>query len=170
MSNVVYRSNLDVFVSKPAPGKSEPKMEVYFYEVETFENVAGGKIDLKATNDSAIAAEMERLQKGKIVTLYVNPRISLNPTSQLIDAAKSGVKDISVVFRVIARDQKAKKVLRVTALVGDAVLLEMPIPVGGTPPSLKVKLSLSNSRLGQYAGDQLNASRSVRQMSENSWA
>ncbi len=168
MSNVVYKSDLDVFVSQPVPGKSEPKMDVYFYYVETFESGSGGKIDLNSTSDSTIAAEMERIQKGKTVTLYLNSRISLNQTSQLIDLSKSNIKIFSVVFRVISYDRKEKKTLSVTAIIADAVLSETPIPVGGTPPSLKIKLSLSNVRQVKRVGDEISASvRSFRQISED---
>ena len=157
MANIEYRSDLDIFVNQPVPGKAEPKLEVQFYFVETFESGAGGKIDLKTTNDSAIAAEIDRIRTQQKVTIYLNSKITLTPTSKLIDLAKSGVKNFSVVFRVKGFDKKEKKTVSVTALMADAVFDETPIPVGGTPPALKIKLTLSNARANRYAGDELNA-------------
>lgn len=167
MSNIVYRSDLDVFVSQTVPGTSELKTEAQFYFVETFESGAGGKVDLNSTNDSAIAAEMGRVQTTKTVTLYRNSKLTLTPTSKLIDLSKSNIKNFSIVFRVSSYDKKEGKTLSVTAILADAVFLETPIPVGGTPPSLKIKLSLSDVRQTKHVGDEINASarnfKSVRE-------
>ena len=158
MSNTVYKSDLDVFVDYPVPGQSKPKMDVHFYFVETFESGAGGKIDLRTTNDSTIAAEIDRIGKQKTVTIYLNSKLELDPTSKIIDLAKSGIKNFTIVFRVKGYDKKTRKIVSVTAVIAEAAFAETPIPVGGTPPSLKIKLNLSNIRANKYVGDQLKVS------------
>lgn len=168
MSNIEYRSDLDVFVSQSVPGKSESKMEAQLYFVETFESGAGGKIDLRTTNDSTIAAEIERIRTQGKVTIYLNSQITLTPTSKIIDLSKSGIKSFSVVFRVKGHDKKERKTVSVTAVMADAAFAETAIPVGGTPAAIKIKLILSDIRVNRYVGDQLNASaRNFRQKTEN---
>jgi hypothetical protein len=158
MSNAVYKSDLDVFVDYPVPGQSKTKMDVLFYFVETFENGAGGKIDLRTTNDSTIAAEIERIRKQKTITIYINSKLELDPTSKIIDLAKSGIKNFTIVFRVKGYDKKTRKIVSVTAIIAEASFVETPIPVGGTPPSLKIKLNMSNIRANKYVGDELKVS------------
>jgi hypothetical protein len=168
MSNKEYRSDLDVFVSRAAADKSDSKIEAQFYIVESFEGGSGGKIDFRATNDTVIAAEMERIQAQKKVALYLNSRVTLTETSKLIELAKSDIKSFSVVFRVSCRDQKTGKTLSAAAILADAVFLEIPIPVGGTPPSLKINLSLTNVRKVKRVGDEISAAvRNFRQKTEN---
>ncbi len=167
MSNIEYRSDLDVFVEHPAAGQSKPKMDVQFYFVETFESGTGGKIDLRTINDSTIAAEIERVRTQKTITIHLDSKVWLDPPSKIIDLSKSGIKNFSIVFRVKGYDKKTRKLVSVTAVIADAVFAETPIPVGGTPPSLKMKLNLSNIRANKYVGDQLNVSaRSFSQSRE----
>jgi hypothetical protein len=68
----------------------------------------------------------------------------------LIDLSKSGVANFTTNLLVKMYKKSERKLLRVCNLIAKSSFIEAPIPVGGTPPAMKIRLKLD--RIELYRG------------------
>ena len=158
MSDMKYEAPLDIFIHYPVNGSSDTKIELLHYDVDSFE-VDGGavrKINLTSTEEKVIDNELEDARTFKNITFYLKSSRRAS-TSKLIDLAKSGVATFTTNLLVKVYKKSERKLLRVCNLIAKSSFIESPIPVGGTPPSMKIRLSLDNIELyrGVYNNGQL---------------
>ena len=143
-----YKAPLEIYVHHPVQGSTDTKLEWLQYDVHSFE-VDGGavrKIDLNSTDESVINNELEQARTYKNITLYMKSS-KRSSTSKLIDLSKSSVKSFNAYFYVRVYKKSEVKPLRVTNLIAKSSFIEMPTPVGDTPPSMKIRLSLDSIEL-----------------------
>ena len=148
MSNMQYKAPLEIFVHHPVPGGTETKIESLHYDVHSFE-VDGGavrKINLDSTDEPTINSELEQARTYKNITLYMKSGKRAS-TAKLIELFKSSVKSFNAYFYVNVYQKSEAKLLRVTNLIAKSSFLEAPIPVGDTPPALKIRLNLDSIEL-----------------------
>src|SRR5215207_2215242 len=148
MSDMKYEAPLDIFVRYPSPAGGDSKIELLSFAVDSFA-VDGGatrKISLTTTEEKVIDSELEDARTFKNITLYMKSG-RRHSTSKLIDLAKSGANGFTTNMLVKIYKKSEKKLLRVFNLIAKSSFLESPIPVGGTPPSMKIRLGLDQIEL-----------------------
>ena len=139
MATIEYRASLDLFVHH-----TDDRVEHFNYNVDNFE-VDGGavrKISLGSASEPLINNELEQARTHKNLIFYLKSN-NRHSTSKIIDLFKSGVKIFNAYFYIKGYEKAQKQPSRVKNLIAKSSFLEAPIPIGATPPSLKVKLSLN---------------------------
>lgn len=138
MSALEYKANLDIYVHRAGE-----KVDHFNYRIESFE-VDGGanrKIELGSTPEAVIDCEMSQARTYKNLVFYLKSN-RRHSTSKLIELFGSGVKTFNAYFYIYGYEKTQKRPARVKNLIAKSSFLEAPIPIGGTPPALKIKLGL----------------------------
>src|SRR5215203_751292 len=143
MPSIEYMANVYIFIHRTGEAKTEKKIDLLRYYVHSFEvdGASAGKTILSRTNEAIVKARFEEIRTHGNVILYIKSSRE-EPTSKLIEAAKSGASGFTTSFGIRAvKDEEIT--LTATSVQAKGSFAETPIPVGGTPPMLKVKLNLA---------------------------
>jgi hypothetical protein len=159
MSKIIYKAEMIIFVHHPDKEKPEGKrIEILRFPVQSFEvDGAGGKIDLASSDEQRIVCQFNQARAQKNIIFYLKQGKDMKtdmyvPAAKIINLPKSEQKNFTVSFSV--RFIKGETTLRNVSLLSSANFSETPIPVGKTPPLLKMKLSFKSSELYNSVGGQ----------------
>ena len=154
MPNITYGASLLIVIHHPVNGKPDGRVETLRFPVRSF-SVSGGadrRIDLTSTNESLIASEFEQARIYSNIIFFIQPSNDA-PTNELINLSKSDKKNFTISFQVSVRDEAIT--LRMISLQSHATnFVETPVPVGGTPPLLKARFTLSSPDLAYGQRDE----------------
>jgi hypothetical protein len=146
MSDIVY-GDLLILIEKMVNGKPEGAPEPYGGFVDSFE-VDGGadrKIEISSGIDFHISSEFEQARIYKNIILYIRP--GGNTFTKLLDLSKSGKKDFFMSFTVLVWSDIGHFTRKIEIQSFATNFAGTPIPVGKTPPLLKMKMMMNRIQL-----------------------
>jgi hypothetical protein len=146
MSDIVY-GDLLILIEKTVNGKPEGAPERYGGFVDFFE-VDGGadrKIEISSALDFHISSEFEQARIYKNIILYMRP--GGDTFAKLLDLSKSGKKDFFMGFTVLVWSDTGHFTRQMEIQSFATNFAGTPIPVGKTPPLLKMKMMMNRIQL-----------------------